>query len=143
MKAISKIIATIMIIMIVVSIAALLWFFLSGLYTSVTTSGKQQIENTTIRGCLIIDNINKKTMEITLRNCGFIPIIAKDLKFYIEDQDLKCFDIEDIEPGKIKSCRLSECLPYGKKVLMITDPRTTLKQLIDFPLIYFATFIRY
>jgi hypothetical protein len=136
MKSISKIIVIILILLIIIALILMLWVFSSTLFTSITSTGKVMIENVKIRKCLFLENINSRNMEISLRNCGQATITAADLEFYIQDTSLKCFGIEDIEPYKVKSCRLSECLPYGKKTLKITGYNLEMEKLIDFPIMY-------
>jgi len=136
MKSISTIIAIILILLIVIALILMIWMFSSTLFTSVTSTGKVMIENVKIRGCLLLENINPRNTEISLRNCGQTAINATDLKFYVHDTNIRCFGINDIEPGKVKSCRLSECLPYGKKTLKITGSNLEMEKLIDLPLMY-------
>jgi len=105
MQGISTIITIILIVVIVITLVSLLYLFSSNLITSTTAVGDVSIENVKNRtkGCLRIENVDEKNGNITLRNCGYVPL--SDFKVYVNDVE-KASDPGTLEPGSILTVNL-------------------------------------
>ncbi len=99
-KGISTILVVILLLIIVVALIFMLWLFASGLFASTTASSEVGFNNSIyrMRGCLRIENVNPKTGEMTLRNCGYTPL--SNCNVFVDNanilSDSRTFDSQSI-----------------------------------------------
>lgn len=132
MKAISAIIATIMLLMISVALIGVFYVFSSGIATTSTSAAGEQTSQITaqLSMCMKIDNIYKN--QITLRNCGKGVIENKSLVVMMDDVKLNADTntIQEDSSGTINITGLWQ-IPFGKHNLKISNGATFAQALVD------------
>ncbi len=132
MKAISAIIATIMLLMVTVSLVGVFYVFSSTIATTTTASGGQQASQLTaqLSFCMQIDNIYGN--QITLRNCGKGVIENKSLIVMIDDIELDS-STATIQEGNSSVVNVSGLwqIPFGKRNLKISNGAAVAQALVD------------
>ncbi len=131
-KAISAIIATIMLLMISVSLIGVFYVFSSTLATTTTSAGGEQVSQLTSQFtmCMRIDNINGN--KVDLRNCGKGVIENKSLLVMMDDVKLgaSANTIGEGESGTVNITGLWQISP-GKHNLKISNGATFAQALVD------------
>ncbi|MBU3957500.1 MAG: hypothetical protein KKB25_00310, partial [Nanoarchaeota archaeon] len=131
-KAISAIIATIMLLMITVSLIGVFYVFSSTLTSSATSSGGEQVSQLTSQFmmCIKIDNIYVN--QVTLRNCGKGVIENKSLVVMMDDVKLgaSANTINEGESGIVNVSGLWQ-IPPGKHNLKISNGAAFAQALVD------------
>jgi len=132
MKAISAIIATIMLLMITVSLVGVFYVFSSTLAGTTTSSGGQQASQlaSQLSMCMQIDNILGN--QITLRNCGKGIIENKSLVVTMDDIELDA-STQTILEGNSSIVNVSGLwqIPFEKRNLKISNGAAVALALVD------------
>ncbi len=132
MKAISAIIATIMLLMITVSLVGVFYVFSSTIATTTIDSGSQQASQLTsqLAICMRIDNINSN--KVDLRNCGKGIIENKSLIVTMDDVKLgaSTLTINEGDSGTVNITGLWQISP-GKHNLKISNGAAVALALVD------------
>jgi FlaG/FlaF family flagellin (archaellin) len=121
MKAVSAIIAVILILMIVVALAALVWLWLSGLFTSVTTTAGSSVEQTKtyMQTLFKIENINGN--DIYIRNLGQNPITNSSIAAYLDDAKINFIAPSVINHGELGKITVDIISAKGYPTIKITS----------------------
>ncbi len=131
-KAISTVIATIMLLLISVSLISVFYVFSSTLAGTTTSSGGQQASQLTsqLAMCMQIDNILGN--QVTLRNCGKGTIENKSLVVMIDDIILGA-STQIIQEGNSSVVNVSGLwqIPFGKRNLKISNGAAFALALVD------------
>ncbi len=131
MKAISAVIATIMLLMVTVSMIGVFYVFSSTMATTTTGAGSEQATQLTsqLSSCMRIDNINGNKIE--LRNCGKGVIDGKSLVVLMDDVKLNSSlqTIPEDSSGTVNVSGLWQFL--GKHNLKISNGATFALALVD------------
>jgi|GEM_PF-2733828 len=131
-KGISAVIATIMLLMITVALIGVFYVFSSGITSTATSSGGQQVSQITsqLAMCMQIDNINGN--KVDLRNCGKGVIENKSLVVTIDDIKLDA-NTNTIAEGNSSVVNVSGLwqIPFGKHNLKISNGATFALALVD------------
>ncbi len=132
MKAISAVIATIMLLMITVSLIGVFYVFSSTLAGTTTGSGSQQASQLTaqLSMCMQIDNIFGN--QVTLRNCGKGVIENKSLVVMVDDVVLGA-SANAIQEGNSSVVNVSGLwqIQFGKHNLKISNGAAVAQSLVD------------
>ena len=114
LKGISTIIAIIIILMIVVFLAALAYLWFTDVFETLTGTGQEQVEETTIRlgSSILIEGV--KGDNIYIRNTGKYDVT--EIAVYIDDLLTDSTVPDKIEPGKIGTLILSTSISGQHKV---------------------------
>ncbi|MFZ3077294.1 MAG: LamG domain-containing protein [Candidatus Aenigmatarchaeota archaeon] len=132
MKAISAVIATVMLLMTTVSLIGVFYVFSSTLATQTTSSGGQQASQLTsqLSMCMQIDNIIGN--QVTLRNCGEGVIENKSLVVMMDDIVLGA-NTNTIQEGNSSVVNVSGLwqVPFGKHSLKISNGAAVALALVD------------
>ncbi|MFZ3077716.1 MAG: LamG domain-containing protein [Candidatus Aenigmatarchaeota archaeon] len=131
-KGISAVIATIMLLMITVSLIGVFYIFSSTLATQTTGAGGQQASQLTaqLSMCMQIDNIIGN--QVTLRNCGKGVIENKSLVVMMDDVVLNA-NTQTILEGNSSAVNISGLwnVPFGKHSLKISNGAAVAQSLVD------------
>ncbi|MFZ3077533.1 MAG: LamG domain-containing protein [Candidatus Aenigmatarchaeota archaeon] len=131
-KAISAVIATVMLLMTTVSLVGVFYVFSSTLATQTTSSGDQQASQLTaqLSMCMQVDNIAGN--QITLRNCGKGVIENKSLVVMMDDIVLGA-NTNTIQEGNSSVVNISGLwqIPFGKHSLKITNGAAVAQSLVE------------
>ncbi|MFZ3077801.1 MAG: LamG domain-containing protein [Candidatus Aenigmatarchaeota archaeon] len=131
-KAISAVIATVMLLMITVSLIGVFYVFSSTLATQTTGAGGQQASQLTaqLSMCMQIDNIIGN--QVTLRNCGKGVIENKSLVVMMDDIALGA-NTQTIQEGNSSVVNVSGLwnIPFGKHSLKISNGAAVAQNLVD------------
>ena len=131
-KAISAIIATIMLLMVTVSLVGVFYVFSSTLAGTTTSSGGQQASQlaSQLSMCMQIDNILGN--QVTLRNCGKGIIENKSLVVTMDDIELDA-STQTILEGNSSIVNVSGLwqIPFGKRNLKISNGAAVALALVD------------
>ncbi|MFZ3077409.1 MAG: LamG domain-containing protein [Candidatus Aenigmatarchaeota archaeon] len=131
-KAISAVIATVMLLMITVSLVGVFYVFSSTMASQTTSSGSEQASQLTaqLSMCMQVDNIIGN--QITLRNCGKGVIENKSLVVMIDDVALDA-STNTIMEGNSSVVNVSGLwqVPFGKHSLKITNGAAVALALVE------------
>ncbi|MFZ3078009.1 MAG: archaellin/type IV pilin N-terminal domain-containing protein, partial [Candidatus Aenigmatarchaeota archaeon] len=131
-KGISAVIATIMLLMITVSLIGVFYVFSSTLATQTTSSGSAQASQLTaqLSMCMQVDNIIGN--QIVLRNCGKGVIENKSLVVMMDDVVLSA-NTNTIQEGNSSVVNVSGLwqVPFGKHSLKISNGAAVALALVD------------
>ncbi|MFZ3077291.1 MAG: LamG domain-containing protein [Candidatus Aenigmatarchaeota archaeon] len=131
-KAISAVIATVMLLMTTVSLIGVFYVFSSTLATQTTSSGSQQASQLTaqLSMCMQIDNIAGN--QIILRNCGKGVIENKSLVVMMDDIVLSA-NTQTIQEGNSSVVNISGLwqVPFGKHSLKISNGAAVALALVE------------
>ncbi len=132
MKAISTVIATIMLLMVTVSLVGVFYVFSSTLAGTTTGSGSQQTSQLTtqISYCMQIDSISGN--KVYLKNCGKGMIENKSLVVTMDGIKLgaSTLTINEDETGTVNVTGLWN-IPFGKHNLKISNGAAFAQALVD------------
>lgn len=132
MKAVSAVIATIMLLMISVSLIGVFYVFSSTLATTTTSSGSEQASQfmSQLSMCMQVDNIYKN--QITLRNCGKGVIENKSLVVTMDDVKLGA-STQTILEGNSSVVNISGLwqIQPGKHSLKISNGAAVAQNLVE------------
>ncbi|MFZ3077063.1 MAG: archaellin/type IV pilin N-terminal domain-containing protein, partial [Candidatus Aenigmatarchaeota archaeon] len=131
-KGISAVIATVMLLMITVSLVGVFYVFSSTLASQTTSSGSAQASQLTaqLSMCMQVDNIIGN--QITLRNCGKGVIENKSLVVTMDDIALDA-NTNTIQEGNSSVVNVSGLwqVPFGKHSLKITNGAAVAQALVE------------
>ncbi|MFZ3077096.1 MAG: LamG domain-containing protein [Candidatus Aenigmatarchaeota archaeon] len=131
-KAISAVIATVMLLMTTVSLIGVFYVFSSTLATQTTSSGSEQASQLTaqLSMCMQIDNIIGN--QVTLRNCGEGVIENKSLVVMMDDIALGA-NTNTIQEGNSSVVNVSGLwqVPFGKHSLKISNGAAVALALVE------------
>ncbi len=137
-KAISAIIATIMLLMISVSLIGVFYVFSSTLAGTTTSSGSQQASQLTsqLSMCMRIDSIVDN--QVTLRNCGkgviennSLVVLFDDIKAVIRADTIQENSVGTVNVTVPGAWNLSQTNPNRKYSLVISNGATTAQALVE------------
>ncbi|MFZ3077225.1 MAG: hypothetical protein WA139_02110 [Candidatus Aenigmatarchaeota archaeon] len=114
MKAISAVIATVMLLMITVSLVGVFYVFSSTLATQTTGAGGQQASQLTAQLSMCMQIRNTYGNQVTLENCG-TGIITNDSIAVFVDENRIWHNMSAIEAGKSGEVNLTENI-VGEKI---------------------------
>jgi hypothetical protein len=89
MRGISAVVELLLILLIVISLAALFWLFTSGTIKSLTGAGTERTERTReiLSTCMIVDSVHEN--KIYIKNCGDGIIVNDSLNVFLDDEALE------------------------------------------------------
>ncbi len=132
MKAISAVIATIMLLMISVSLIGVFYVFSSTMAGTTTSSGEEQASQLTsqLSSCMLIENINWN--QVSLKNCGKGIIDNKSLVVTMDDTKLGA-SVGTINEGGSGTVNISGLInvSIGKHNLKIYSGGAVAQALVD------------
>ncbi len=132
MKAVSAVIATVMLLMVTVSLVGVSYVFSSTITTTTTSSGSEQAAQLTgqLSSCMRIENINGNKVE--LRNCGKGIIENRSLVVTMDEIKLgsSVQTISEDSSGTVNVSGLWQIAP-GKHNLKISNGATFALALVD------------
>lgn len=133
MKAISSVVAVILILLIIMALTATLWIFLSGLFPTITGTGERTINRTvtTLSSCMWIESIGGN--KVYLRNCGKGVITNDTLAVYLDD-DTSDFTMTPEIVGEEEAGTISMPIwgiPPGDYKIKITNPQTMIQRTVE------------
>jgi len=131
-KAITAVIATIMLLMTTVALIGIFYVFSSGLATTTTSSGEQQSSQLVaqLSSCMQIGNI--RGSQVTLENCGKGVIESKSVVATIGDIKLGA-NTNTIQEGNSSVVNITGLwnVPFGKHSLKISNGAAFALALVD------------
>ncbi|OGI11654.1 hypothetical protein A3K64_00875 [Candidatus Micrarchaeota archaeon RBG_16_36_9] len=109
-KGISEIISVIIIVLIAVSVTGLIAIYLLN-STSQVTKVDSSLNQSYLRSkaCLSIDSVNPNSNEVTVRNCGKVPL--DNLKIFVDSNEISISPAGEIKPMEKTVINFKRCLP--------------------------------
>ena len=124
----------IIIITITIALMALFWLFISGTYTSLTSSGESTVSGTlvTISSCMKIESVSGN--KVYVKNCGEGSVTNDTLKIYLNDVPLNFTMsptiVSEDEVGTVSLYGLWG-LPEGGHLLKVTNPKVITEMAVE------------
>jgi parallel beta-helix repeat protein len=129
MKGVSTVIAIILILMITVAMAALAYLWFTGVFETLTETGQEQVEETTIKlgSSIAIESV--KGDNVYVRNTGKYNVT--EIVLYIDDVLTEATVPETIEPGKVGAITLTVTIT-GEHRVKITSKYANAEGIFSF-----------
>jgi len=143
MKAVTQIIAVIIIISLSIALVALFWIFISGTFTSLTSSGESTVGETlvTISSCMKIESVSGN--KVFVKNCGEGSITEDTLNVYLSDIPFN-FTMSPTIVGKDEVGTVSlydlQDLSQGGYLLKVTNPKVITERTVEAILLNISDF---
>jgi len=138
MKAISAVIATIMLLMITVALIGVFYVFSSGLATTSTSSGSQQASQLTSKLLMCMQIINIIDNQVLLKNCGkgiidnnSLVVLLNDIKTIANADTIKENSVGMVNVTIPGAWNMSQTNPSRKYSLKISNGATTAQALVE------------
>lgn len=121
MKGITPIMASILLMMITISILALSYDFFTSIFKTVSMKSESYMKSKIlVFGRIVIDNINENS--ITIRNIGAFNVSTTSIAVYVNDKLITCnWDKKIVKPRELATCYKSNFCRKGD-FIKITSP---------------------
>lgn len=109
MKAISQIIATILILLIAVSLVVMLYVWSTGILPKIYSGENSTKEYLRSRACLNIESAGWSDAYAVIKNCGYVPL--KDFKVYVNGKNVSAIVPVKLDPQEVGEVQITSPHP--------------------------------